>query len=309
MAQQSLMPFLPKPKKSDSVISGSVGGPKCSASKVRPEEGVLQLRQKLNCWANIRPCRFPSDHLIEFSVFKEDVVRGTDLIVLRENCGGAYFGSKVETDEFASDSWVYSNSEIQRISRMVAYLARTQYPDNPVVFSLDKANVLAVSRLWRLVATEVFETEFPDVRLVNQLADSAAMIMINNLTSLNGVLLCDNTFGDILPDEAAVITGSLGLLPSASLSTVPSNSNFRPGLYEPCHGSAPDLPCNLVNPVATILSAAMMLRYSLNESAAAEAIETAVKAVIDSGAGTRDIGSTASTTEMGDAIAAWILSC
>lgn len=297
-----------KAKASDSVLFGSVGGPKWGAAKVRPEEGVLRLRKELDCWANIRPCRFPSDKLVKLSVIKEDIIRGTDFIVLRENCGGAYFGPKVETDEFASDSWQYSKPEIERISLMAAYLARTQYPDNPVVFSLDKANVLAVSRLWRRVVTDVFKTEFPDVKLVHQLADSAAMIMINKPTSLNGVLLCDNTFGDILSDEAAVITGSLGLLPSASLSAVPANSNFRPGLYEPSHGSAPDLPRNAVNPIATILSAQMMLRYSLNEGAAADSIEAAVKGVIDSGIVTRDIGGTATTSDVGDAIAAWIRS-
>lgn len=134
---------LAKAENSDSVLFNSVGGPKWGAGKVRLKDGVLQLRKKFNCWANIRPCRFLSDRLVEFSVIKERVVRGTDFIVLRENYGGAYFGSKVETDEFASDSWVYSKSEIQRISCMTAFLARTQYPDNSVVFSLDKDNIQA----------------------------------------------------------------------------------------------------------------------------------------------------------------------
>lgn len=301
-----------KAKTCDAVLFGAVGGPKWGAGKVRPEEGVLRLRKELNCWANIRPCKFPSESLVSRSVIKEHVVRGTDFIVLRENCGGAYFGAKVERDDFASDSWEYSKSEVKRIARMAAYLAKQQNSKNPKVFSLDKANVLAVSRLWRNVVQEVFDTEFPDVELVHQLADSAAMIMVSRPTSLNGVLLCDNTFGDMLSDEAAVIPGSLGLLPSASLSSVPntasSTSKPSPGLYEPTHGSAPDLPRNMVNPVATILSAALMLRYTCHAEKAANAVEQAVRIVLDDEAvggfavRTRDLEGTATTAEMGDAV-------
>lgn len=298
-----------KAKASDAVLFGAVGGPKWGAGKVRPEEGVLGLRKALDCWANIRPCSFPCESLVSRSVIKEHVVRGTDFIVLRENCGGAYFGAKVEKEDFASDSWEYSKSEIQRIARMAAYLAKTKNSEKPRVISLDKANVLAVSRLWRTVVQEIFDTEFPEVELVHQLADSAAMIMITKPTSLNGVLLCDNTFGDILSDEAAVIPGSLGLLPSASLATIPGSSKKQmPGLYEPSHGSAPDLPRNAANPVATILSAAMMLRYSCNAEKAAVAVERAVRLVLDdkSAGGleirTGDLGGTATTTEIGDAI-------
>lgn len=285
-----------KAKASDAVLFGAVGGPKWGAGAIRPESGVLRLRKELDCWANIRPCRFPSESLVSRSVIKEDIVKGTDFIVLRENCGGAYFGPKQETDEFASDSWEYSKPEIQRIARMAAKLALSEYPQNPVVFSLDKANVLAVSRLWRNVVTQVFQEEFPNVKLVHQLADSAAMIMINKPRSLNGVLLCDNTFGDILSDEAAVIIGSLGLLPSGSLSSK------NPGLYEPSHGSAPDLDRNQANPIATILSAAMLLKHSLNQDAAAKDIYDAVRNVLDAGLRTGDLGGTASTTEAGDAI-------
>lgn len=299
-----------KAKASDAVLFGAVGGPKWGAGKVRPEEGVLRLRKELNCWANIRPCKFPSDSLVSRSVIKEHVVRGTDFIVLRENCGGAYFGAKVEREDFASDSWEYSKPEIQRIARMAGYLAKQHSPSNPKVFSLDKANVLAVSRLWRNVVQEVFSAEFPEVELVHQLADSAAMIMISKPTSLNGVLLCDNTFGDILSDEAAVIPGSLGLLPSASLASVPGSSaeEAAPGLYEPSHGSAPDLPRNAVNPIATILSAALMLRYTCHNEKAAGAVEQAVRRVLDDeGSGgrevrTRDLGGLASTTQVGDAV-------
>lgn len=296
-----------KAKASDAVLFGAVGGPKWGAGNVRPEEGVLKLRKELNCWANIRPCKFPSQSLVSRSVIKEHVVRGTDFIVLRENCGGAYFGAKVETPDFASDSWEYSKPEIQRIARMAAYLAIKHDPANPKVFSLDKANVLAVSRLWRNVVQEVYDQEFPNIKLVHQLADSAAMIMIAKPTSLNGVLLCDNTFGDILSDEAAVIPGSLGLLPSASLSSIPGKSK-SPGLYEPSHGSAPDLPPNVVNPIATILSAAMMLRYTCNDENAAALVEKAVEIVLtDSSSGgleikTRDLGGNATTTDVGNAV-------
>ena len=298
-----------KAKSSDAVLFGSVGGPKWGAGEVRPEEGVLRLRKELNCWANIRPCQFPSESLVSRSVIKEHIVKGANFIVLRENCGGAYFGAKVETPDFASDSWEYSKSEVQRIARMAAYLAKKQNQAKPKVFSLDKANVLAVSRLWRNVVQEVFENEFPEIELVHQLADSAAMIMISKPTSLNGVLLCDNTFGDILSDEAAVIPGSLGLLPSASLACVPGTS-LKPaaGLYEPSHGSAPDLPRNTVNPIATILSAALMLRYTCNSETMADLVESAVRTALDDSASggleirTQDLGGTATTIEMGDAV-------
>lgn len=305
---------LKKAEASDAVLFGSVGGPKWGAGKVRPEQGVLELRKRLNCWANIRPCKFPSESLESQSVLKPDVVHGTDFIVLRENCGGAYFGPKVEEKDYASDTWGYSRSEVERITRMAGYLAKKHQKTNlngqkSKIISCDKANVLAVSRLWREVVQEVCETEFKDVELVHQLADSATVQMMKNPLSLTGIVLCDNTFGDILSDEAAVITGSLGLLPSASLSAIPGTGAGAKALYEPSHGSAPDLPRNAANPVATILSAALMLRYSFDLDNLASTVEKAVAHVLDSKdkggleLRTGDIGGKASTTQLGDAIA------
>lgn len=315
---------LQQAERSDAVLFGAVGGPKWGArpgeDAPRPEAGVLALRKRLDCWANIRPCRIVSASLCErLSVIKSSVLRGTDFVVLRENCGGAYFGPKVEQPDFASDSWQYSRPEIERVARMAAYLARN-YPGKKgssadavpaKITSCDKANVLASSRLWRSVVQQTRDAEFPDVELVHQLADSAAMIMITKPTSLNGVLLCDNTFGDILSDEAAVLPGSLGLLPSASLSAIPGASTDKPApaLYEPSHGSAPDLPRNVANPVATILSAGLMLRYTCGLDALADALDDAVTHVLDDpacgglGLGTGDLGGNLGTEEMGDAIA------
>lgn len=309
---------LDKAQKVDAVLFGSVGGPKWGAALngVRPEDGVLKLRQELKCWANIRPCQFISKRLEQNSVIKPDIVTGTDFIVLRENCGGAYFGPKVENDDFASDGWQYSKPEVQRIARMAGYLAKN-YPTTNINFdkksvkitSCDKANVLASSRLWRSVVQQTHDEEFPDVELVHQLADSAAMIMITKPTSLNGIVLCDNTFGDILSDESATLVGSLGLLPSASLSCIPGEQKGKaPGLYEPSHGSAPDLPRNVVNPIATILSAALMLRYSCNLPEVAKLVELSIKHVLDSKdvggleLGTKDLKGHLSTSEMGDLI-------
>lgn len=322
---------LEKAKQADAVLFGAVGGPKwgASATSVRPEQGVLDLRKALNCWANIRPCRFPSQSLVSKSVVKENIVSGTDFIVLRENCGGAYFGPKTETEDFASDSWQYSRNEITRIARMAAYLAKT-YPKrgnekknipNPSpakIISCDKANVLASSRLWRKVVQETHDKEFPEIDLVHQLADSAAMVMITKPTSLNGVILCDNTFGDILSDESAVLVGSLGLLPSASLSEIPDNYStssvtgkrkIATGIYEPSHGSAPDLSPNTVNPIATILSVGLMLRYTCGLGYIAEKLDDAIEHILDDkskgglGLGTRDLGGNLGTKEMGDLIA------
>lgn len=307
---------LDKAKGSDAILMGSVGGPEWASSAARPEQGVLDLRKTLNCWANIRPCKFPSEDLVKLSVIKEHVVRGTDFIVLRENCGGAYFGDKVETADYASDMWGYSRPEVERITRMAAYLACNSSSSSngkpSRITSCDKANVLANSRLWRKVVQETHDKEFPEIPLVHQLADSATVVMMKNPRALNGVVLCDNTFGDILSDEAAVIPGSLGLLPSASLASIPDDDSTKdksfPGLYEPSHGSAPDLDANKVNPVATILSVALMFRYSFGSEKIAQAIEKAVKICLDDKVHggleirTGDLLGNASTSEMGDAI-------
>lgn len=292
-----------KAKKSDAVFFGSVGGPKwygstssfgissreltpCPRGTVypNPESGLLTLRQQLEAFANLRPCCFASDSLIERSPLKPEHVKGVDFTVVRENCGGAYFGPKVEEATHASDSWAYTQSEIERCARVAAFLA-LQHDPPLLVTSSDKANVLASGRLWRRVVSDLFAKEFPKLELKHQLADSLAMIMIQNPRAFNGVVLTDNTFGDMLSDEAGGLTGSLGLLPSASLCGVPneSNGNKVRGIYEPVHGSAPDIAGKgIVNPVAQILSASMMLRYSFAMNKEADAIDAAVKRVLGS---------------------------
>ncbi|ANB15116.1 3-isopropylmalate dehydrogenase [Sugiyamaella lignohabitans] len=293
-------------KKADAVLLGAVGGPKWGTGAVRPEQGLLKIRKELNLYANLRPCSFASDSLVELSPLKADIVRGTDFTVVRELVGGIYFGARKEDDGsgVASDTEEYSVAEVQRITRMAAFLALQSNPPLPV-WSLDKANVLASSRLWRKVVTETISKEFPQLKLQHQLIDSAAMMLIKSPTALNGVIITNNMFGDIISDEASVIPGSLGLLPSASLSSLPDKNNAF-GLYEPCHGSAPDLPKNKVNPIAAILSAAMMLRLSLNLKEAADAVEAAVRTVLDAGVHTGDLGGSASTTQVGDAISAQV---
>ncbi|KAL9621446.1 MAG: hypothetical protein Q9160_004089 [Pyrenula sp. 1 TL-2023] len=303
-------------KGADAVLFGSVGGPEWGTAYPNPESGLLSLRQALQAFANLRPCNFASKSLVHRSPLKPEIVAGVDFMLVRENCGGAYFGPKVEASEgdgkgdFASDSWAYSRAEIERVARVAGSLAMQHVPPLRVTSS-DKANVLASGRLWRRVVTEVFEKEFPRVELVHQLADSLAMIMMQDPRRFNGVIVTDNTFGDMLSDEAGGVTGSLGLLPSASLCGVPGREEGKgaPGLYEPVHGSAPDIAGKgLVNPVAQILSAAMMLRYSFGMKKEAEAIEKAVEKVLDAREEggmemrTGDLGGKASTKEMGDAI-------
>lgn len=228
-------------------------------------------------------------------------------MLVRENCGGAYFGDKLEGEEEAMDPWYYSRSEIERVGRVAGALARARHSSSsshsssaaskgkfenepaPRVISCDKANVLASSRLWRRVMTSLFEREFPDVTLEHELADSAAMRMVLSPRKYNGVLVMDNTFGDILSDVSAVVPGSLGLLPSASLDGVPGEEGGRKvrGLYEPVHGSAPDIAGRgIANPVAAILSVAMMLRYSFGLDREADVVEGAVQKVLDA----RDAG-------------------
>ena len=260
---------------------------------------------------------------MEASPLKAEVCRGTNFNIVRELTGGIYFGERKEDegDGFALDTEPYSRAEIERITRLAAHLALQEEP--PVkVWSLDKANVLATSRLWRKTLTNVMQTEFPQLQFEHQLIDSAAMLMVKTPTKLNGVIVTSNLFGDIISDEASVIPGSLGLLPSASLSGIPDGKTLVNGIYEPIHGmpflccalvvvmantvsgSAPDISGKgIVNPVAAILSMAMLLRYSLCLSTEAKAIEEAVRRTIDSGVRTKDIGGSASTTEVGNAVA------
>lgn len=292
-------------KKSDAVLLGAVGGPKWGTGSVRPEQGLLKIRKELALYANLRPCNFASESLLELSPLKSEVVKGTNFTVVRELVGGIYFGERQEQEESANndtawDTEKYSVSEVERITRMAAFMALQHQPPLPI-WSLDKANVLASSRLWRKTVDRVMKEEFPQLSHQHQLIDSAAMILVQNPTKLNGIVITSNMFGDIISDEASVIPGSLGLLPSASLASLP-DTNKAFGLYEPCHGSAPDLPKNKVNPIATILSAAMMLRLSLDCVKEAEVLEKAVSQVLDSGIRTADLRGSSSTAEVGDAI-------
>lgn len=265
----------------DAVLLGAVGGPKWSDpnAKVRPEQGLLALRKGLHLFANLRPVTIhPS--LLDVSPLKPEVLRGTDIMVVRELTGGIYFGEKQRTDEFASDLCTYSVEEIQRVTRVAGRLAQGR---RKRIVSVDKANVLETSRLWRSTVESVLRAEFADVELEHMLVDSAAMHLIRQPSSFD-VILTENMFGDILTDEASMLAGSLGLLPSASLGA------GRLGVYEPIHGSAPDIAGrDIANPYATMLSAALLLRHSLELPDEATALEKAVADSISAGVRTADI--------------------
>ncbi|KAF1986399.1 3-isopropylmalate dehydrogenase [Aulographum hederae CBS 113979] len=293
-------------RKADAIFLGAVGGPKWGTGTVRPEQGILKLRKELQTFGNLRPCFFASDSLIPSSPLKPEIVTGVDFMILRELTGGIYFGERKEDDGdgVAWDTEPYSRPEIERITRLAAHLAMAQTPYQKV-WSLDKANVLATSRLWRKVVTEVMEKEFPQLELGHHLIDSAAMLMIKNPRALNGVVVTSNLFGDIISDEASVIPGSLGLLPSASVTGIPDGKTKVNGIYEPIHGSAPDIAGKgIVNPVAAILSISMMLKYSLCLPDLAKSVDEAVKRVLDANVRTGDIGGSNKTSEVGDAVAA-----
>lgn len=294
----------------DAILMGSVGGPKWGVGKVRPEQGLLKLRKSLGVYANIRPANFVSESLLKHSPLKEEIAKGTNIIVVRELIGGIYFGERQEVDDkgVAWDNMIYSIPEIERITRVACQIAQAENPPLPVL-SVDKANVLATSRLWRKTVTELMAREFPNLKLEHQLVDSAAMIMISNPRKLNGVILTENLFGDILSDESSVIPGSLGLLPSASLANAPAEGSKCLGLYEPIHGSAPDIAGqDIANPIGTILSAALMLRYSLGRPNEAALIEKAVQKVLDAkdiggeDLRTRDLGGQSGTKDVGDRV-------
>jgi 3-isopropylmalate dehydrogenase len=289
-------------KGAQAVLLGAVGGPKWDdpQAKVRPEQGLLAIRKGLGLYANLRPVKaIPS--LAKLSPLKPEKVAGVDFIVIRELTGGLYFGQpkgrkQTPQGEEAVDTLIYTEGEIRRIVKLAFELARGR---RKLVTSIDKANVLESSRLWRKIAIEIGK-EYPDVKLEHQLVDSAAMRLITHAAQFD-VIVTENMFGDILTDEAAVLAGSLGLLPSASLG------EGKLGLYEPIHGSAPDIAGKgIANPTGTILSAAMLLRHSLGLEAEARAIEAAVSAAIDEGIHTGDLGAAkpVNTTQMGDAVRA-----
>jgi len=295
---------------SDAVLFGAVGGPKwdTTGTDVRPEQGLLRLRKELNLYANLRPVTaYPM--LLDRSPLRPEIVRGADIMFVRELTGGLYFGQpkkRWETPEGrrAVDSEEYSEQEIARVVRVACELARTRCKS---VTSVDKFNALISSRLWRQVATEV-ALEYPDVTMSHMLADTFSMQLMMRPTQFD-VVVTTNMFGDIFTDESAVLAGSMGLLPSASLSELPSGRTL--GLYEPIHGSAPDIAGKgLANPLAAILSSAMLLRYSLGLQDEARAIEDAVLSVLEAGYRTADIAPEGShivgTSEMGKLVAARI---
>ena len=286
----------------DAVLLGAVGGPKWSdpTSPVRPEQGLLGLRKGLELYANLRPIQiFPQ--LYEASPLRAERLKGVDLLVVRELTGGIYFGPRQEASEdnpTAFDTMIYSADEIQRIARRAFSLARER---RGKVTSVDKANVLASSRLWRRVLTEV-SADYPDITLEHMLVDATAMHLIRRPADFD-VIVTSNMFGDILTDEASMLAGSMGMLASASLGATTN------GVYEPIHGSAPDIAGKgIANPLATILSVALLLRYSLGLASEAEAVERAVFAVLEAGYRTPDIASEGTTlvntSEMGDQVVA-----
>jgi 3-isopropylmalate dehydrogenase len=284
----------------DAVLLGAVGGPKWDdpGAEVRPEQGLLGMRKELQLYANLRPVH-TLPQLADATPLRAARVNGVDLLIVRELTGGLYFGEPRLREEFddqrrAVDTLVYTEFEIQRILRIAFKLAAKR---RGLVTSVDKANVLETSRLWRQVADEI-ATEFPGVRLEHQLVDSAAMLLIQSAADFD-VLVMGNMFGDILSDEASVLVGSLGMLPSASLG------DGRLGVYEPVHGSAPDITGKgIANPIGAILSAAMLLRHSLELESEAQAVERAVAQAITDGARTADLNmdSSLSTIGMGNAI-------
>ena len=269
----------------DAVLLAAVGGPKWDTtdpSKPRPEQGLLGLRKGLGLFANLRPVR-PLPALYDASPLKLEVIERTDLLVVRELTGGIYFGEKTRTQDSASDACVYTREEIERIARVAFGAARSR------VTSVDKANVLETSRLWREVVRDLHSNEFPNIELEHLLVDNAAMRLIAAPRHFD-VILTENMFGDILSDEAAMLTGSIGMLPSASLG------GDGPGLFEPVHGSAPDIAgTGAANPLAMFLSAAMMLRHGLALEAQAAAVESAVDRALADGLRTRDLGGEATT--------------
>lgn len=308
---------LEKAVASDAVLFGSIGGPEWATANPTPESGLLKLRQRLDAFANLRPCEVLIPSLVGASPLKPELVAGTKFMVVRENCGGAYFGEKKEQIDEASDLWIYSRSEVERLARVSAAVAKILHSNSgkdqdgskPIVWSADKANVLASGRLWRRATTDIFEKELSGVELRHQLADSLAMLMVKNPQQFNhSVIHTDNTFGDILSDISGGLIGTLGLLPSASLAGVPGQGSCK-GIYEPVHGSAPDISGKgLANPVAEILSLAMMLRYSFSLETEATAVEQAVIRVLDDKAAgglelrTKDLGGSTKCSEVGDAI-------
>ena len=280
-------------READAILLAAIGSPQYDDAPVRPEQGLLALRKELNLYANIRPVKI-FESLKHLSPLKPERITGVDFVVVRELTGGIYFGEHILEEKKARDINDYSYEEVERIIRKAFEIARSR---RKILTSIDKQNVLATSKLWRKVAEEVAK-DFPDVTLEHQLVDSAAMLMITNPSKFD-VIVTENLFGDILSDESSVLSGTLGVMPSAS------HSENGPSLYEPIHGSAPDIAGQgIANPISMILSVAMMLRDSFGRYEDAKRIEDAVEATLAVGILTRDIGGQASTREMTEAIIA-----
>ena len=287
-------------RNSNAILLGAVGGDRWSGIEValRPEQGLLGLRKALGLYANLRPVTVEAA-LADASPLRAERLDGVDVLVVRELTGGIYFGARGRTATEAFDTCEYSVSEIRRIARLAGELARKR---RGRVTSVDKANVLDTSRLWRETVSDLYASEFPDIELEHIYVDAAAMFLLSRPATFD-VILTDNMFGDILSDEASMLAGSLGLLPSASLS------DGGPGLYEPIHGSAPDIAGKgIANPCGAILSVAMLLRHSLGQDTAARAVETAVSETLQSGLRTPDLANgkrdyrTVGTEAFGDAV-------
>ncbi len=276
----------------DAVLLAAVGGPRWDStdpSKPRPEQGLLGLRKGLGLFANLRPVK-PLPALYDASPLKRELIERTDLLVVRELTGGIYFGEKTRSADRASDACVYTRAEIERIARVAFEAARSR------VTSVDKANVLETSRLWREVVSELHGRDFPHIELEHLLVDNAAMRLVSAPRHFE-VIVTDNMFGDILSDEAAMLTGSIGMLPSASLGSE------GPGVFEPVHGSAPDIAgTGAANPLAMFLSAAMMLRHGLAMEAQAAAVESAVDRALAEGLRTPDLGGSSTTADTTQAV-------
>lgn len=279
-------------RSADAVFLGAIGGPKWDRGGPRPEAGLLALRKALGVYANLRPIKIIPG-MENLSPLKLERAAAVDMLIVRELTGGLYFGAREEGDARASDSCVYSREEVQRVARIAFEAARKR---RGRVASVDKANVMATSRLWRAAIIALHEAEFPDIELEHILVDAMAMKLIQQPSRFD-VIVTENLFGDILSDEASVIAGSIGLAPSASLG------DGARGLYEPIHGSAPDIAgADKANPAGAILSAAMMLRHSFGEEKAAQSIEAAVETVIRAGGGTGDIGGTETCSGFGRSV-------
>ena len=276
----------------DAVLLGAVGGPKWDLGKMRPEQGLLAVRKAMGLFANLRPMEVTASQ-VHRSPLKAEVVEGADMLIVRELTGGLYFGKQTRTEDRASDECVYTVGEVERVARVAFEAARKR---RNKVTSVDKANVIETSRLWRETVIKLHKAEYSDVELEHNLVDSMAMHLVTRPKSFD-VVVTENMFGDILSDLASVLPGSIGLLGSASLGATGK------GLYEPIHGSAPDIAGkDLANPIGTVKSVAMMLRFSLNLMHEADALDAAIAVIVEKGLLTRDLGGTLAGSEVTKAI-------